>query len=158
MSDSFGARSSLEVGGREYEIYRLDALQEKFDVAREHYRRLTALEGDSFEGWYNLGLLSQKQGDFDESRRAYKRAVEIKADSIEAHLNLKETTWLPPDRQYLFEGYLSADTRDTVGVNIAGLGASKRDIRSVRALAKRTPSGGGTSEPPAGAGSSRNEV
>jgi aconitate hydratase len=35
MSDnSFGARADLEIGGRSYEIYRLDALQEKFDVAR----------------------------------------------------------------------------------------------------------------------------
>ncbi len=35
MSDnSFDARADLEVGGRSYEIYRLDALQEKFDVAR----------------------------------------------------------------------------------------------------------------------------
>ncbi|WP_270046223.1 aconitate hydratase [Solirubrobacter ginsenosidimutans] len=32
--NSFGARADLEVGGRSYEIYRLDALQEKFDVAR----------------------------------------------------------------------------------------------------------------------------
>ncbi len=35
MSDnSFNARADLEVGGRSYEIYRLDALQEKYDVAR----------------------------------------------------------------------------------------------------------------------------
>ena len=35
MSDnSFDARADLEVGGRSYEIYRLDALQESFDVAR----------------------------------------------------------------------------------------------------------------------------
>src|SRR6201989_580219 len=35
MSDnSFDARSDLEVGGRSYDIYRLDALQQKFDVAR----------------------------------------------------------------------------------------------------------------------------
>src|SRR4051812_30641577 len=35
MSDnSFNARADLEVGGRSYEIYRLDSLQEKFDVAR----------------------------------------------------------------------------------------------------------------------------
>jgi len=33
-SDSFGARAILEVGGRAYEIYRLDALQSRFDVAR----------------------------------------------------------------------------------------------------------------------------
>jgi aconitate hydratase len=32
--NSFDARADLEVGGRSYEIYRLDALQEKFDVAR----------------------------------------------------------------------------------------------------------------------------
>ena len=33
-SDSFDARADLEVGGRSYEIYRLDALQSSFDVAR----------------------------------------------------------------------------------------------------------------------------
>jgi aconitate hydratase len=32
--DSFGARSTLEVGGREYEIFRLRALADRFDVAR----------------------------------------------------------------------------------------------------------------------------
>ena len=32
--DSFGARDTLEVGGRTLEIFRLDALQERFDVAR----------------------------------------------------------------------------------------------------------------------------
>ena len=32
--NSFDARSTLKVGGREYEIYRLEALQSKFDVAR----------------------------------------------------------------------------------------------------------------------------
>src|SRR5689334_7953945 len=35
MSDnSFDARADLEVGGRSYEIFRLDALQSEFDVAR----------------------------------------------------------------------------------------------------------------------------
>ena len=43
-SDSFGARSSLEVGGREYEIFRLDALQERFDVARLPYSIKVLLE------------------------------------------------------------------------------------------------------------------
>jgi aconitate hydratase len=33
-SNSFDARSTLSVGGKDFEIYRLDALQEKFDVAR----------------------------------------------------------------------------------------------------------------------------
>jgi aconitate hydratase len=32
--NSFGARSTLAASGREYEIFRLDALQERFDVAR----------------------------------------------------------------------------------------------------------------------------
>src|SRR5215212_11506106 len=35
MADnSFDARAELEVGGRTFEIFRLDALQSKFDVAR----------------------------------------------------------------------------------------------------------------------------
>ncbi len=42
--DSFNARASLDVGGREYEIHRLDALQSKFDVARLPYSIKVLLE------------------------------------------------------------------------------------------------------------------
>src|SRR5687768_16279947 len=44
MSDSFGARDELEVGGRAFAIHRLDALQEKFDVARLPYSLKVLLE------------------------------------------------------------------------------------------------------------------
>jgi aconitate hydratase A / 2-methylisocitrate dehydratase len=43
-SNSFAARSSLEVGGKEFEIFRLDALQERFDVARLPYSIKVLLE------------------------------------------------------------------------------------------------------------------
>ncbi len=43
-SDSFGARSSLQAGGREFEIFRLDSLQERFDVARLPYSIKVLLE------------------------------------------------------------------------------------------------------------------
>jgi aconitate hydratase len=43
-SDSFGARSTLQVGGREFEIYRLDALQDRFHVARLPYSIKVLLE------------------------------------------------------------------------------------------------------------------
>jgi aconitate hydratase len=43
-SDSFGARSTLDVGGRQYEIFRLDALQDRFDVARLPYSIKVLLE------------------------------------------------------------------------------------------------------------------
>ncbi len=42
--DSFGAKSTLEVGGREYEIFRLDALQQRFDVARLPFSLKVLLE------------------------------------------------------------------------------------------------------------------
>ncbi|MDQ3643923.1 MAG: aconitate hydratase AcnA, partial [Actinomycetota bacterium] len=42
--DSFGARSTLDVGGESYEIFRLDALQSKFDVARLPYSLKVLLE------------------------------------------------------------------------------------------------------------------
>ena len=45
MSDnSFDARADLEVGGRSYEIYRLDALQSKYDVARLPFSLKVLLE------------------------------------------------------------------------------------------------------------------
>ncbi len=44
MSDSFGAKATLDVSGREYEIHRLDSLQEKFDVARLPYSLKVLLE------------------------------------------------------------------------------------------------------------------
>jgi aconitate hydratase len=44
LADSFGSRSTLEVGGREYEIHRLDALQKQYDVARLPYSLRVLLE------------------------------------------------------------------------------------------------------------------
>jgi aconitate hydratase len=44
MSDSFSARSTLQVSGRDFEIHRLDALQERFDVARLPYSLKVLLE------------------------------------------------------------------------------------------------------------------
>ena len=43
-NDSFGARDTLEVSGREYEIFRLDALQATYDVARLPYSLKVLLE------------------------------------------------------------------------------------------------------------------
>ncbi len=42
--NSFGAKSTLEVGGREYEIFRLDALAERFDVKRLPFSLKVLLE------------------------------------------------------------------------------------------------------------------
>ena len=42
--NSFDARADLEVGGRNYEIYRLDALQSKYDVARLPFSLKVLLE------------------------------------------------------------------------------------------------------------------
>ena len=42
--DSFGARSTLDVGTRSYEVFRLDALQSRFDVARLPYSLKVLLE------------------------------------------------------------------------------------------------------------------
>ncbi|CAN5542767.1 iron-regulated aconitate hydratase Acn [soil metagenome] len=44
MSNTFGARADLSVSGSDYEIYRLDALQERFDVARLPYSLKVLLE------------------------------------------------------------------------------------------------------------------
>src|SRR5215211_1118571 len=42
--DSFGARDTLEVGGRSYEIFRIGALQSRYDVARLPYCLKVLLE------------------------------------------------------------------------------------------------------------------
>src|ERR1700720_1925737 len=42
--DSFGARGTLEAGGRSHEIFRLDALQQRFDVARLPFSLKVLLE------------------------------------------------------------------------------------------------------------------
>src|SRR5258708_10389280 len=42
--NSFGAKDPLEVGGRGHEIFRLDALQERFDVARLPFSLKVLLE------------------------------------------------------------------------------------------------------------------
>src|SRR3979490_1054436 len=52
--DSFGARSELGVGGKTYEIFKLDALQKRFDVARLPYSLKVLLEN----------LLRHEEGEF----------------------------------------------------------------------------------------------
>src|SRR5215218_4701958 len=42
--NSFDARADLDVGGRTYEIFRLDALQPKYDVARLPFSLKVLLE------------------------------------------------------------------------------------------------------------------
>jgi aconitate hydratase len=42
--NSFGAKGTLEVAGREYEVFRLDALQQRFDVARLPFSLKVLLE------------------------------------------------------------------------------------------------------------------
>src|SRR5262245_34153614 len=44
MADSFGARATLRAGDREYEIFRLDVLQDAYDVARLPYTLRVLLE------------------------------------------------------------------------------------------------------------------
>src|ERR671930_410060 len=45
MSDnSYGARATLSVAGRDYEVFRLDALQSRYDVARLPYSLRILLE------------------------------------------------------------------------------------------------------------------
>ena len=44
MADAFGARSSLEVGGERYEIFRLQPLQASYDVERLPYTLKILLE------------------------------------------------------------------------------------------------------------------
>jgi aconitate hydratase len=71
--NSFGARGTLAVGGREYEIFRLDALQRRFDVARlpfslkvllenllrtEGNGSVTAADVEALAGWPNRETLA----------------------------------------------------------------------------------------------------
>src|SRR5690349_24906826 len=52
--DSFGARSELSVGDKNHEIFKLDALQQKYDVARLPYSLKVLLEN----------LLRNEDGEF----------------------------------------------------------------------------------------------
>src|SRR3954452_17725725 len=52
--DSYSSRSELEVGGETYEIFRLDSLQQKFDIARLPYSLKVLLEN----------LLRNEDGEF----------------------------------------------------------------------------------------------
>ena len=58
-SNSFDARATLHAGGRELEIFRLDALQSRFDVARLPFSLKILLEN----------LLRNEDGDRRQRRR-----------------------------------------------------------------------------------------
>jgi aconitate hydratase len=78
MNDTYRARTPLSVGDRQYQIYRLDALQDRFNVARLPYSLKVLLEN----------LLRHEDG------------VNVRADDIEAL-----ATWDPaakPSREIAF--------------------------------------------------------
>ncbi len=76
--NSFGARSSLEVGDRTFEVFRLDALQEGVDVARLPYSIKILLEN----------VLRHEDG------------VSVRADDVEALARWDATA--PPTREIAF--------------------------------------------------------
>ena len=79
-SDSFGARSGLEVGGRSYEIFRLDALAERFDVGRLPYSIKVLLENV-----LRLGGRGQRDARGDRGdRRLGRRGRAQRRDSLPA--------------------------------------------------------------------------
>jgi outer membrane protein assembly factor BamA len=57
-------------------------------------------------------------------------------EEIEAYLNLKETKWLPPDRQYLFEGFLAVD-RDRIEQVYAAHGHYDAVVTDVEVMKRR---------------------
>ncbi len=69
MTDSFGARSTLRVGDRGYEIYRLDSLPDEFEVARLPYslkvllENLLRHEGSPLVGPDDVAALAGWRGD-----------------------------------------------------------------------------------------------
>ena len=69
MTDSFGARSTMEVSGREYEIHRLDALQARFDVARLPYSLKVLLENVSPARGRRRGHRRRRRDDRDLGRQ-----------------------------------------------------------------------------------------
>ena len=64
MASDFDARSRLRVGGEDYEIFRLDALQGRWDVARLPYTLRILLENvlRAGDGYYVLDFGSSVQG------------------------------------------------------------------------------------------------
>src|ERR1700709_2255360 len=76
-TNSFGAKSTLEVGGRAYEIFRLDTLQERFDVARLPYSIKVLLENGLrlAGGGGGVGCKARRGGDrlLGRRRRAERR-------------------------------------------------------------------------------------
>ncbi|HEY9725073.1 MAG TPA: GNAT family N-acetyltransferase [Chroococcales cyanobacterium] len=57
-------------------------------VAIEYYQQALAMQPDSAEAHYNLGLALQKQGKWIEAIACYQKARELQPDSIEAEVGL----------------------------------------------------------------------
>ncbi len=72
-SNSFGAKNALEVGGVGYEVFRIDALQERFDVARLPFslkvllENLLRHEGDGTVGARDVEALASWRPDAEPS-------------------------------------------------------------------------------------------
>ena len=56
MTNSFNARANLSVGGKQYQYYRLEALADRFNVARLPYAYKILLENLSPNQTFYQGL------------------------------------------------------------------------------------------------------
>ncbi|MEZ5099064.1 MAG: aconitate hydratase AcnA [Thermoleophilia bacterium] len=87
MANSFGARSTLAVGGTSYEIFRLDALQSAFDVARLPYSLKVLLEN----------VLRNEDGDTVQARDAEAIARWVADDEPSQEIGFKPSRVLLQD-------------------------------------------------------------
>ena len=83
--NSFDARAELDVGGRTFEIHRLDALQSKFDVARLPFSLKILLE-NLLRNEDGVGVRKQDIEASLETTNTQIRAAEIRARLISESL------------------------------------------------------------------------
>ena len=80
--NSFGSKSTLDAGGRSFEIFRLDALQQRFDVARLPFslkvllENLLRTEGNGSVDAADIEALAElgRQGAAEQGDRLHARA------------------------------------------------------------------------------------
>ncbi|MDX2241500.1 MAG: tetratricopeptide repeat protein [Leptolyngbyaceae cyanobacterium bins.302] len=58
------------------------------EQASKFAQRATALDPNSFEGWYNWGLILMQLENYTQAKQAFERAIRLKSDDINAQIGL----------------------------------------------------------------------
>eukprot|EP01002_Notosolenus_urceolatus_P001790 NODE_146_length_2627_cov_142.149728_g119_i0.p1 GENE.NODE_146_length_2627_cov_142.149728_g119_i0~~NODE_146_length_2627_cov_142.149728_g119_i0.p1 ORF type:complete len:826 (-),score=366.09 NODE_146_length_2627_cov_142.149728_g119_i0:149-2587(-) len=101
--DKYNPKSLVNRGNFHY-------AKEEFDQAKSHYIQALAVENDSVEAQYNLGLANKATGNYQEALHCFKKLRNLVPDAVEVSYQIAHLYELLGDNEYACEWFTRVKT------------------------------------------------